>query len=793
MTDRNDQITQLLEHLNGLSKKQSNLLDEINKLRLEIDKLRFAADQPEKSLEITPDLKQVAKEEFPVLPKAGAGKFNDPALPQETKELPKQPAFHSQTESKVKTNFEKWIGENLTGKIGIAITVIGVAIGAKYAIDNQLISPLTRIILGYLVGIALFGFAVKLKEKYENFSAVLLSGAMAILYFITYAAYSFYNLIPQAVAFALMVVFTSFTVIAAIKYNRQIIAQFGLVGAYAVPFLLSDGSGKVSVLFSYMAIINGGILFIAFKRYWKPLYYSSFVLTWLIFSAWYVLSYEPVNFGLAITFLTIFFLTFYITFLAYKLLQKEKFAGGDISLLLTNSFIFFGFGYNLLSFHYIGEQLLGLFSLGNAIVHFVVGVVIFRRKLADRNLFYFISGLVLVFITITIPVQLDGNWVTLLWAGEAALLFWIGRTKNVPVYERLSLPLMILAFFSLVQDWNTGYNSYIPTNPQTKVTPLFNIYFLTSGLFIAAFGWITRVNSRTKYVNVQERKGFQKGIFNIMSFIIPAILLLSVYFAFRLEIASYWDQLEAGSALTISDGTGSSRYLLNEDLGRFKNIWIINYSLLFAALLSMVSLWKIRTRRSGLLCLALIVVAIIVFLSDGLLTLNELRESYLENSGSQYYKKSSFSLGIRYIAFAFAAFALFWGYTLVKQDNLKRYFRIGFDFLLHLVILWVFSSELIHWMDISGSTQTYKLGLSILWGLYALFLIALGITGRKKHLRIGAIVLFSVTLVKLFFYDIRHLDTISKTIVLVALGVLLLVVSFLYNKYKHVIFDEIEN
>jgi uncharacterized membrane protein len=45
-------------------------------------------------------------------------------------------------------------------------------------------------------------------------------------------------------------------------------------------------------------------------------------------------------------------------------------------------------------------------------------------------------------------------------------------------------------------------------------------------------------------------------------------------------------------------------------------------------------------------------------------------------------------------------------------------------------------------------------------------------------------------LVKLFFYDISHLGTISKTIVFVSLGVLLLIVSFLYNKYKDLIDDE---
>ena len=113
--------------------------------------------------------------------------------------------------------------------------------------------------------------------------------------------------------------------------------------------------------------------------------------------------------------------------------------------------------------------------------------------------------------------------------------------------------------------------------------------------------------------------------------------------------------------------------------------------------------------------------------------------------------------------------------------------------LIHTTVLWIASSELINWMDIAASAQSYKLGLSILWGMYSLLLIILGIWKKKKHLRIGAIALFAVTLIKLFFYDISHLETVAKTIVLVSLGVLLLIISFLYNKYKHIISNEINS
>jgi uncharacterized membrane protein len=779
MTDNTDKINQLLEKLEILLKRQADFSREISRLQNDINSLKAAESRPAiEPKEINPN-SPIHNTDFDIKKeKITAGYPSQ----QTTQRLPKHPVNRI---PKVRSDLEKFIGENLINKIGIVITVIGVAVGAKYAIDHQLISPLTRIILGYAFGLGLLGFAIKLKKKYENFSAVLLGGSMAIMYFITYTAYSFYGLIPQLLAFVLMIIFTAFTVVAAISYNRQVIAHIGMVGAYAVPFLLSDGSGKVAALFTYMAIINIGILATAFKKYWKPLYYFSFGLTWLIYFSWYVLKYQPSDFGLALIFLSIFFILFYLTFLAYKLVKKEKFELQDIILLLANSFIFYGIGYAILDEHETGRHLLGLFTLGNAIVHFIISVIIYRQKLADRNLFYLVSGLVLIFITIAVPVQLDGHWVTLLWAGEAALLFWIGRTKNAPVYEKLSYPLMILAFFSVGQDWMTLYDHYDPENSKTRLTPLFNINFLSSLLFIAAFGFINQVNRNKQY---SSPFASQKGISKVIAFFIPGILLFAIYYSFRVEIANYWNQLYADSLFAMKNNQ-SAGYHSDRDIESFKIIWIINYSLLFVSLFAFLNLKKIKSRQLGLINFGLIILAIAVFLGQGLYVLSELRENYLGKNNLM--TVSGFNIGIRYISFVFVALALVICHKCIRQDFMQGNFKAGFDFLLHISVLWIASSELINWMDIAASTQSYKLGLSILWGIYSLFLISIGIGKKKKYLRIGAIALFGVTLIKLFFYDISHLDTIAKTIVLVSLGVLLLIISFLYNKYKHLISGEI--
>ncbi len=766
-------LNQLSEKLNGLMKRQESFQKEIEELRSEIRKL---AAGPAEGIVVEPVVAE------PLMPKPLS---EEPGL---WKAVVEKTVSREKESPRFRANLEKFIGENLINKIGIVILVIGVGIGAKYAIDHDLISPLTRIILGYIVGLGLMGFAIRLKKQYENFSAVLLSGAMAIMYFITFAAYSFFELIPLTLTFSLMALFTVFTVVAAITYNMQVIAHIGLVGAYAVPFLLSDGSGKVAILFSYMAIINAGILSIAVMKYWKPLYYSSFLLTWLIFITWFIPKYEDAgHFALAWVFISVFFVTFYLIFLSYKLLKKEKFRIDDILLLLANSSVFYALGYALLRYHLGGEKFQGLFTLGNGLIHFIVCIIILRWKESDRNLFYFTVGLVISFITISVPVQLHGNWVTMLWAAEAAVLFHIGRKGNTAVYELLSYALMILAFFSLILGWPEVYHTSGEWPEGIKFITLFNINFLTSALFIASFAYINVLNLNKKFISPLSG---QHKLNRLMNFIIPGMLLIVLYFTFYMEISAFWNQRIMQTVVKVNDAVSGVQIYTNDNITQYKTITLLAYSLLFLSLLSWVNIKKLKNSLLGLINLGFSLAAVGLFLTVGLIALGTLRESYLSQELPAYFYRGFMLVGIRYVAFGFLALMLFAVYRYVQEEFLGTGLKMEFDIFLHVVLLTVASNELINWMDLSGAEDSFKLGLSILFGLYSVFLIILGIWKKKIHLRISAIVLFSLTLLKLFFYDLSSLSTIGKTIVFVVLGVLLLIISFLYTKYRHVIFED---
>ncbi len=371
-------------------------------------------------------------------------------------------------------DWEKFIGENLISKLGILILLIGVVIGGKYAFDHQLISPAMRILIGTILGFSLLGVSFKLREQYENFSAILASGSVAILYFMTFFAYHLYHLIPMPIAFGLMTATTAGAVALAWSYNREIIALIGLVAAYVIPFILKDGSNDSPwTLFSYIAMINIGVLIISIKKYWRILFVSAFVATWLIIGSIYRLGEWPSNADTTkmLLFQAITFLTFYATFLAYKVRRCLFFQHFDILFLLSNSFTFYGLGYNTL---YNSDNLssyVGAFTLLNAILHAAVGIILYMRNMVDQSVRRLITGLAISFLTIALLVWMTGHWLTIFWILEAAVLFIVSRVSKRPFYEKMSYPIFFLALVSLVIDWGNPNGGHLEI-----LTPIFDTF-----------------------------------------------------------------------------------------------------------------------------------------------------------------------------------------------------------------------------------------------------------------------------------------------------------------------------
>lgn len=183
---------------------------------------------------------------------------------------------------KKQVNYEKFIGENLFGKIGILIFVIGVGFFVKYAIDKNWINETFRTVLGFLTGAALLFVAERLQKKYRTFSSLLAGGAFAVFYLTVAIAFHYYHIFSQTVAFIILVAITIFMSVLSVIYDRRELAIIALVGGFLAPFIVSSGEGSYQVLFTYVSILNLGMFGLSIYKKWSELPIISFVFTCLI-------------------------------------------------------------------------------------------------------------------------------------------------------------------------------------------------------------------------------------------------------------------------------------------------------------------------------------------------------------------------------------------------------------------------------------------------------------------------------------------------------------------------------
>lgn len=661
-----------------------------------------------------------------------------------------------------KDQLENLIGSNIINKIGILVTVVGVFIGAKYAIEKELISATTRIILGYGVAAVLCLLAYRLKAKYIDYSAVLMSGSISIIYFITYIAHSFYQLFPQPIAFGLMLFTTVFVVSMSIWYNRKIIALLGQVGAYAIPFLLSTGNENLPLLYGYLSIINIGLLFLSFKRDWKLIYQLAFGFSWFIFAFSFLNAKNlAAGFSTNLIFLFVNFIIFYTAFLANKIIKKELYALTEIAILLINAIAFFLLGYYLIDNAFDNEDYLTLFTLANALVHLIIGERIKWLKLADETVTLFILGLGLAFFTLSIPIHFEGNTITVLWAVEAVFLCYIGFTKKRESYLILSIALLLLTLGSLLIDWKQDYDPDAPISIATK--PFLNANFLSSLFVCICFGIISSLSIKFSLWK-------NSLVHSILTVAVPFAFILLTYLGIFQEIDLAWNV-----------------YMINhvsEALKSCKILSLQGFSIGYLCFWLWLNWQYFKEKHLATILVIVGLYALFIALIGGLTEISILRDLYVQKKSGNML----FMLGIRYGYFLLIAALILGIISNLKTFSPSPKTTISSALIFNTTLLVLLCNEFIHWMDIGGYSNQYKLGLSIIFAVYALALVINGISKKLKHIRMGGIILFGITLCKVLFYDLSSLSTISKTIVLIVLGVIMLIASFLYNKFKDSIF-----
>ena len=200
---------------------------------------------------------------------------------------------------KNKISFEQQFGARLPVWVGgIALALSGLFM-VKYSIENQLISPAVRVLLGGLFGIGLLYVAqrIRIKPHFANgvrISQALSGAAIADLYICIFAATNLYDLIPPILGFTGMAATTALAVVLSLRHGAPI-ALLGLLGGFLTPALISAQSPSAPLLFIYLYFVLTGLFAVIRKRSWWLLSIPTVLaaLLWVVY--WLDRYYQPAD------------------------------------------------------------------------------------------------------------------------------------------------------------------------------------------------------------------------------------------------------------------------------------------------------------------------------------------------------------------------------------------------------------------------------------------------------------------------------------------------------------------
>ena len=375
-------------------------------------------------------------------------------------------------------------GGNLLVKVGVVVLFFGVAFLLKYAAEHTQIPIELRLVAVVLGGCALIALGWRLRTNRSSYAQVLQGGGVGILYLTVFAALRLYQLLPPTLALLVLAAMAALAAALAVLQNAPALALLGATGGFLAPILTSTGSGSHVQLFFYYALLNLGILGVAWFKAWRPLNLIGFAFTFVISGFWGYRYYQPAFFSSVEPFLILFFLFYVAAAVLYALRQPPQLKGlADGTLIFGTPLIAAALQAALVQDFDYGMAwsalALGLFYLG-------LGSALLRvhgRSLAQLVETFLVLGI--IFASLAIPLAFDGRWTSAAWAVEGAGILWLGvrQARLAPRLLGLLLQLGAGIFFLL-------------DPPAPGLWPLLNTACL-GGLLLSASGllsafWLTR-------------------------------------------------------------------------------------------------------------------------------------------------------------------------------------------------------------------------------------------------------------------------------------------------------------
>jgi uncharacterized membrane protein len=320
-------------------------------------------------------------------------------------------------------------GGNTLVRVGVIVLFFGVAFLLRYMAEHSHIPIEVRLTGVALASTVLIILGWRLRKTRGGYALALQGGGVGILYLIVFAALRLYSILPAAIAFPLLALIAVLSAILAILQNSMSFALLALSGGFLAPVLASTGQGSHVVLFSYYAVLNAGIVAIAWFKAWRPLNVAGFVFTFAIGTAWGVLKYRPEDFATTEPFLILFFLFYLAISILFTLRQPTKSIGYiDGTLIFGTPIVVFSLQSAMLH-----DRLMSLaYSAIILSALYLTIAYILKRRQSDshRLLFESFMALGVAFLTLAVPLALDARWNAATWALEGAALIWVGCRQN---------------------------------------------------------------------------------------------------------------------------------------------------------------------------------------------------------------------------------------------------------------------------------------------------------------------------------------------------------------------------
>jgi uncharacterized membrane protein len=399
-----------------------------------------------------------------------------PVRAEETRPAKPRAPKPSPTPTWLQTFLQRWVfGGNPIVKVGVLILFLGLAFLLRYAAEHAVL-PLGWRYAGVAgAGIALLALGWRWRGRADNYGLILQGAGVGVLYLTTLAAMKLHPLVPPEFGFPVLLVVAVLAALLAVLQNAMVLAVIGSIGGFAAPVLTSTGGGNHIALFSYLTLLNLGILSIAWFKAWRVLNLIGFVATFALGSAWAAKYYRHDLFGTTEPFLLLFFVVYVlITFLFARrtMADAPDTSGASVDTRLklaatrvsyVDGTLAFGVPFSTFGLQYLlvkpWEYGAAYSALGFGFAYVLLAAMLFRQT---RQRYILLAetmiALGVIFASLAIPLGLEQSWTSAAWAVEAAGVYWVG-VRQQRTHARLFALLLLFGsatYFALGLRFGTG-------------------------------------------------------------------------------------------------------------------------------------------------------------------------------------------------------------------------------------------------------------------------------------------------------------------------------------------------